>query len=227
MKYINSILRQRTFYPNSRHSLLVKSIVYMVCGTLLLVTVVGCDIYPQPPASQRVLNVGMILGSGGLGDRSFNDSAYEGFQEAQRQFGTRFQVVSRTSDEADLKELNSLIQQEYDLLIGIGFENAGYIETLAKEHPDRKFAVVDAVVDGDNVASIVYREQEGDFLMGVLAAKLTQSNGSASSVAWISPSSGVSKADSSRASLIKTATSRSCPIWLVPSPIRRLGSPWL
>ena len=175
MKYISSILRQRTFYPNSRHSLLVKSIVYVVCGTLLLVTVVGCDIYPQPPASQRVLNVGMILGSGGLGDRSFNDSAYEGFQEAQRQFGTRFQVVSRTSDEADLKELNSLIQQGYDLLIGIGFENADYIETLAKEHPDRKFAVVDTVVDGDNVASVVYREQEGDFLMGVLAARLTQS----------------------------------------------------
>ena len=68
-----------------------------------------------------------------------------------------------------------LIRQGYDLVIGIGFENAGYIETLAQEHPDRHFAVVDTVVEGDNVACVIYREQEGDFLMGVLAAMLTES----------------------------------------------------
>jgi len=117
----------------------------------------------------------MILGSGGLGDRSFNDSAYAGLQEAQRQFGIRFETINHTSDEANLEELRRLIRQGYDLIIGIGFENAGYIETLAKEFPDRKFAVVDTMVEGDNVTSIVYREQEGDFLMGVLAAMLTKS----------------------------------------------------
>jgi basic membrane protein A len=93
----------------------------------------------------------------------------------RRDFFRRQYIICGIEDEADLKELSSLIQQGYDLLIGIGFENADCIETLAKEHPDRKFAVVDAVVDGDNVASIVYRAQEGDFLMGVLAARLTQS----------------------------------------------------
>jgi len=70
-----------------------------------------------------------------------------------------------------LEELRRLIRQGYDLIIGIGFENAGYIETLSQEFPDRKFAVVDTMVEGDNVTCIVYREQEGDFLMGVLAAK--------------------------------------------------------
>jgi basic membrane protein A len=96
-------------------------------------------------------------------------------QEAQEQFNTRFEIVDYTSDEANLEELRRLIEEEYDLIIGIGFENAGYIETLAAEHPDRSFAIVDTVVEGDNVASVVFREHEGDFLMGVLAAMLTES----------------------------------------------------
>jgi basic membrane protein A len=153
----------------------VKHVATAVWGVLLIVSLIGCGGGAQPSADERVLSVGMILGTGGLGDRSFNDSAYAGLQEAQRQFGTRFQVINYTTDEANLQELRRLIGLGYDLIIGIGFENADYIETLAQEHPDRKFAVVDTVVAGDNVTSIVFREQEGDFLMGVLAAMLTQS----------------------------------------------------
>ena len=153
----------------------VKPTRWAICGMLLIASLVGCGLGAQPPTAARVLSVGMILGSGGLGDRSFNDAAYAGLQEAQRQFGIRFQVVSRTTEQADLEELGRLIRQGYDLIVGIGFENANYIETLAQQAPDHKFAIVDTVVQGDNVASIVYREQEGDFLMGVLATMLTQS----------------------------------------------------
>jgi len=153
-----------------------QKLVAKMLGRILFLTLLsGCIGKAQPFTSQRVINVGMILGSGGLGDRSFNDSAYAGLQEAQRQFGIRFETINHISDEANLEELRRLIRQGYDLIIGIGFENAGYIETLAKEFPDRKFAVVDTMVEGDNVTSIVYREQEGDFLMGVLAAMLTKS----------------------------------------------------
>ena len=74
-----------------------------------------------------------------------------------------------------MEELRDLMQQGYDLAIGIGFENADYITTLAQEFPDRHFAMIDTTVEGNNVASIVFREQEGDFLMGVLAAMLTES----------------------------------------------------
>lgn len=145
----------------------------MTCGVLVLILLCGCAAESQAP--QQVSSVGMILGSGGVGDRSFNDSAYAGLEEAQSQFGTHFETVDYTSDEADLAALRGFIQEEYDLIIGIGFENASYIETLSQEHPDRMFAVVDVVVEGDNVASIVFREQEGDFLMGILAAMLTES----------------------------------------------------
>lgn len=147
----------------------------VICGILLLTLLSSCAGPSQPSTGQRVLNVGMLLARGGLGDRSFNDSAYAGLQEAQKQLGIRFETADFTSDEANLEALRRFAQQEYDLIIGIGFENAGYIETVAEEFPDRNFAIIDVVIERDNVASIIYREQEGDFLMGVLAAMLTQS----------------------------------------------------
>ncbi|MEE8389708.1 MAG: BMP family ABC transporter substrate-binding protein [Anaerolineae bacterium] len=153
-----------------------RRLITRVLGAILsLALLSGCG-ESQPPTSQRVLNVGMLLARGGLGDRSFNDSAYAGLQQAQRQFDIRFETVDFTSDEANLEALRRFAQQEYDLVIGVGFENASTIETIAAEFPDRHFAIIDTVAPGDNVASIVYREQEGDFLMGVLAAMLTESN---------------------------------------------------
>ncbi|MBW2138897.1 MAG: BMP family ABC transporter substrate-binding protein [Deltaproteobacteria bacterium] len=127
-----------------------------------------------PLPKHRLVYVGMILGKGGLGDRSFNDSAYAGLKMAHRLFGIRFRAITHTSDELNMKALRNLLDQGYDLVIGVGYENAGYVRTLARKFPDRKFAVVDIVVQGDNVSSIVFREHEGDFLMGVLAAMLTK-----------------------------------------------------
>lgn len=147
----------------------------VVWGILLLTLLGGCAGASQPSTSERVINVGMILGSGGLGDRSFNDSGYAGLQEAKRQFGIRFETVDFTSEEANLEALRDLARREYDLIIGVGFENASLIETVAREFPDRNFAIIDSIAEGDNVASVIYREQEGDFLMGVLTVMLTES----------------------------------------------------
>ncbi len=146
----------------------------LIVGLLFLSVITGCT--PSEPRRQPVLNVGMLLARGGLGDRSFNDSAYSGLQQAQKLYGSvRFETVDYTSDAANLEALRRFAREEYDLIIGVGFENAGYIETVAKEFPARKFAIIDVAVEGGNVTSVVYREQEGDFLMGVLAAMLTQS----------------------------------------------------
>lgn len=155
----------------------MKATRWMASGwcVICFLVMLGSCAQPKLQVERRVLSVGMILGSGGLGDRSFNDAAYAGLQEAQRQFGTRFQVISRTTEQLDLQELRNLADQGFDLIIGIGFENASYIETLAQTYPQHEFAIVDSIVEGENVASIVFREQEGDFLMGVLAAMLTQS----------------------------------------------------
>ncbi len=116
----------------------------------------------------------MILGSGGLGDRSFNDSAYSGLLEAQKKFNIRFDTVDFINNEANLEAIRFRARNDYDLIIGIGFEHKENIEKAAREFPQISFAAIDFEGAGDNIASIVYREQEGDFLVGVLAAMLTK-----------------------------------------------------
>ena len=150
----------------------------VVCVHCLLAATLLVSACAQPaPASQRILNVGMLLGSGGLGDRAFNDSAYAGLQAAQKKFNIRFEAIPYMTEDANLDGLRRMSRQGYDLIIDIGSGKADTIGTLAKEFPECKFALVDATLaeDQDNVTSIVWREQEGDFLMGVLAAQLTHS----------------------------------------------------
>ncbi|MFQ5835201.1 MAG: BMP family protein [bacterium] len=155
--------------------LLVKQISGVICGVLLLVLLSSYGGAWGSSGSERVLYVGMILARGGLGDRSFNDSAYAGLMESQERFGIRLETADFTSKEANLEALRHFARQEYDLIIGVGFEHVVNIGAVAEEFPDGNFAIIDAVVEGNNVASIIYREQEGDFLMGVLAAMLTKS----------------------------------------------------
>ncbi len=147
----------------------------LVCVTaivmLLSMPLVGCGAVGQ---QSRILKVGMLLGSGGLGDRSFNDSAYAGLLEAQRRYNIRFETVTSVSKETNLNSLRSLASNNYDLIMAIGIEHLDTLQTVAKEYPKVHFAAVDFELAGDNVSSIVYREQEGDFLMGVLAAMLTK-----------------------------------------------------
>lgn len=154
--------------------LFVKRITRVICGVLLLVLLSNYGVAWGASSSDRVLYVGMILARGGLGDRSFNDSAYAGLLESQERFGIRFETVDFTSEQANLEALRHFASQDYDLIIGVGFEHVVTIETIAEEFPHHNFAIIDAVVEGNNVASIIYREQEGDFLMGVLAAMLTK-----------------------------------------------------
>lgn len=138
---------------------------------LLVLLPAGCG----PVARQSsILNVAMILGSGGLGDRSFNDSAYRGLLEAQKRFNIRFETVNFANRESNLDALRLFAHNSYHLVIGIGFENQENMVTVAREFPQTRFALIDVEAAGDNIASIVYREHEADFLMGVLAAMLTK-----------------------------------------------------
>lgn len=131
----------------------------------------GCT--GNSPLQKKVLNVGLIFGSGGVGDRSFNDSAQKGLLEAQKKLNIRFETANFADRESNLDTLRNFASSGYDLIIGVAFENQENIVRIAAEFPETKFAIIDAAATGDNIASIVYREQEGDFLMGVLAAMLT------------------------------------------------------
>ncbi|UUV18817.1 BMP family ABC transporter substrate-binding protein [Fusobacteria bacterium ZRK30] len=126
--------------------------------------------------AETPLNVGIVLSTGGLGDKSFNDSAYRGLTMAEEKLGIKFKYVEPASPSEDTQFLREFAENNYDLVVGVGFLMKDSVETVAKEHPNVKFAIIDEVIDAPNVTSLVFAEDEGSFLVGALAAMMTKTN---------------------------------------------------
>lgn len=126
--------------------------------------------------------VAMVTDVGGVDDKSFNQSAWEGLQEFGKDNGLEkgtngFDYIQSKSD-ADYKtNLNTAVRNKFDLIYGIGYKLKPAIEEVSKQRKDSHFAIVDDVIEGqDNVASITFKEHEGSFLVGVAAGLSTKSN---------------------------------------------------
>ncbi|MFE1292275.1 BMP family protein [Streptomyces sp. NPDC058751] len=116
---------------------------------------------------------------GGKGDQSFNDAAYAGLEKAKKEFGYQTADIEPNEGETDAdkeQRLVSLAKQGYNPVIGVGFAYGPAMEQAAAKYPDTTFGIVDSVVEGKNVASLVFAEQESSYLAGVAAAKATKSN---------------------------------------------------
>jgi basic membrane protein A len=126
--------------------------------------------------------VGIVYSDGGLGDDSFNDAAQQGIFQAEEEFGIAYDESQPegTGEFGDFQQrYASSTDPEYDLVSCIGFNQGDALAENAPEFSDQEFMIVDTVVDEDNVASYTFREHEGSFLMGVLAARLTSEEFSA------------------------------------------------
>ncbi|MFF0199224.1 BMP family protein [Streptomyces sp. NPDC005017] len=125
------------------------------------------------------LGLAIAYDIGGKGDQSFNDAAYAGLQKAQKEFGYKTADIEPTEGETDAdkqQRLETLAKQGYNPVIGVGFAYGPAMEAASKKYPDTTFGIVDSVVEGKNVASLVFAEQEASYLAGVAAAKATKSN---------------------------------------------------
>src|SRR5512137_729855 len=121
----------------------MRQLILVVLGVTLILSISGCGLLGSQTQKQRILNVGVLMGSGGLGDRSFNDSAHAGLVEAQKQLNIRFQTETPVTEESRLDALRLFAKNNYDLIIGVAFENKNALETVAKENPALKFGGID------------------------------------------------------------------------------------
>jgi basic membrane protein A len=134
----------------------------------------GCGRHRGPQPGQ--LTLGMVTDVGGLGDRSFNDSAYRGMLLARAKLGAYIQVLQSRSAADYQPNLSALANLHYQMIYGVGFLMALDLDSVAKENPKQRFAIVDAVIDDPNVVSITFREQDGSFLAGALAAMVSKTH---------------------------------------------------
>lgn len=122
------------------------------------------------------LKIGMVTDVGGVNDKSFNQSAWEALQATETETGTAVKYLQSKSDEEYIPNLNEFVKGGYDLTWGIGFQLADAIKTVAEQNPDAKLAIIDSVVDAPNVKSVTFAEEEGSYLVGVVAGLTTKSN---------------------------------------------------
>ncbi|MGW3986632.1 BMP family lipoprotein [Streptomyces sp. NPDC004830] len=116
---------------------------------------------------------------GGKGDQSFNDAAYAGLTKAKDEFGYKTADIEPTEGETDAdkeQRLASLAKQGYNPVIGVGFAYGPAMKAVAAKYPKTTFGIVDSVVEGKNVASLVFAEEQASYLAGVAAAKATKSD---------------------------------------------------
>lgn len=130
---------------------------------------------PAPVAAPAGPQPAVVFDMGGKFDKSFNQAAYEGIERWKKETGQEyleFEIANETQREQAIRRM---AERGASPIIGIGFGQASSIEKVAKEFPDLKFAIIDMVVDAPNVQSVVFKEHEGSFLVGVMAAKASQS----------------------------------------------------
>ena len=111
---------------------------------------------------------------GGKFDKSFNQGVYDGVERFKKETGIEYREFEVTNETQREQALRRMAQRGANPILGVGFAQAGPMEVVAKEFPDVKFTLIDGVVDLPNVQSVVFKEQEGSFLVGLLAAMASE-----------------------------------------------------
>jgi len=157
-------------------------------AVLLAVHVALLFVHPSgaavPPVGDAV-DVGVVFDLGGRGDKSFNDGAYLGAERAEKELGVRVRFIEPGEGSDRESGLRLLAAEGMDLVIGVGFIFTDDLTQLAKEYPKTDFAGVDYSVATDstgkvippplNLAALKFREEQGSFLVGALAALVGKS----------------------------------------------------
>ncbi len=117
----------------------------------------------------------VVFDMGGKFDKSFNEAAFRGMEKWKKDTGQNYLSFEIANESQREQALRRMAEKGASPIIGIGFGQASSIEKIAKEFPKLKFAIIDMVVNQPNVQSVVFKEQEGSFLVGVMAAIASKS----------------------------------------------------
>ena len=130
----------------------------------------------RAPGGAEPIRLGMVTDAGGIDDESLNASAYAGLRRAKTKLGADIDLLQSRSPADYEANLSVLSNEGFDEVFAIGSSMEPEVARIAHNFPKRHFAIVDAVVDEPNVSSITFREQEGSFLAGALAAMMSKTH---------------------------------------------------
>ena len=164
---------------------------------LLILLLISCLLFVGPACNRASygaddkskIHVGIVFDIGGKDDRSFNAAAWTGVKCAETGMlpdgktscgKPAMDIVLRDVEPGNPTSIEpamrAFAERNYDLIIGVGFAQAPIMEVVAKDYPNLHFAIIDGVSELPNVASLVFKEHEGSYLVGIIAAKTTKTN---------------------------------------------------
>ena len=144
---------------------------------ILMVLFAGCAGKSRKASAPGAYKVGLVFDVGGRGDKSFNDAAYNGLEQAKKQLGIEFDYIEPQGEGADREAALRQMAADPDvrMIIGVGLLFTDDITAIAREFPDKKFVCIDynpqpGVQIPANLSGIVFEEKKGSFLAGAIAA---------------------------------------------------------
>jgi basic membrane protein A and related proteins len=153
--------------------------VIALCTALLCALGPGCGGKSERTGAVKPFHVGLVFDVGGLGDKSFNDLAYAGLLKAKQDLGITYEYFEPKESSDREAALRLFAKGGADLIIGVGFLFTDDIRAVAQDFPERRFACIDySWSEGqtvpENLVGLKFREEEGSFLVGALAAMVSQ-----------------------------------------------------
>ena len=133
--------------------------------TLLLATFAFPALAAEPAFAPAV-----VFDIGGKFDKSFNEAAYAGAERFKQETGIAYREFEVTNESQREQAIANMVRRGASIVVAVGFAQRSAIEAASRQHPDRKFTLIDAAVEAPNVQSVVFKEEEGSYLVGVLAA---------------------------------------------------------
>ena len=157
-----------------------KKLVSIILIVMLLgVNMIGCSKKSDNVNNNKdVYTVSMITDVAGVNDHSFNQSAWEGLQRAEKELGVKVKYLESKQDADFTTNVETLVDEGTDLIIGVGSKLAPTIEQAAKDYPEQKFVIVDETYENipENVEAILFKAEQSAFLVGLIASKMTKTN---------------------------------------------------
>ncbi|MEG2016990.1 MAG: BMP family ABC transporter substrate-binding protein [Clostridium sp.] len=152
-----------------------KKLLCIALACLMIFGLVGCGSKNDSGDSESgdsKIKVAIVY-TGNLGDKSYNDSCNEGAMKAKEDFGVEIKNLEGTTAEEWEANFLSVCEDGYDLVICSSSNLEEYLKEHAASYPDTKFAIIDTTVEGDNIVSISFAQNQGSFLAGAAAALFT------------------------------------------------------
>lgn len=150
-------------------------------ATLAMATVVSASLLVgcsgnNESASDDKITVAMITDVAGVNDQSFNQSAWEGLQRAEKELGIEVKYLESKQDSDYATNIETLVDEDVDLILGVGMKLSEAIKEGSELYPEQNFVLVDEEIDASNVKNILFKAEESAYLAGLIAGKTTKTN---------------------------------------------------